>query len=338
MQLNRKTLILLGCSVLIIMGVVLFQDSLKTAIVPAITSTPTLQTLLPFDIEDQAIQLTIRQQADFTQMQKFDGLWQITDGTNLDATRETHSDFVNGILDLMSGFEIISTFETDDLSQFGLDDSQASIEIVTESDNYTLHLGQINPDGDRVYVMLNGEPTVYLMPTVFEFTKIMELAIQPPYRQIVVEETPELSDNLLFPDVFGYQITEFMIRDQRDGSFIRYTQGELGTWIIDGTVVNTDRDINHVQAAINVSQFLFLDIEQLNASVINTVTDIPILTLSMTTEDSKAYTMDIMVVDEVEYIGILDDGTQKSGYRLPTDTINAFFDMVRQPPYANIDD
>ncbi len=334
MQLNRKTLILLGCSLLIIMGVVVFQDSLTTAIVPP-TATPSIHTLLPFDIESQAIQLTVRQQSDFTQIEKFDGVWQITDGTNLDESRETHSDFVDGLLDLMSGFEVISTFETDDLSQFGLDDSQASIDILTESDSFTLHLGQINPDGDRVYVMLNDEPTLYLMPTVFEFSKIMELATEPPYRQIVVEETPELSDNLLFPDVFGYQITEFMIRDQRDGSFIRYTQGELGTWIVDGTVVNEDREINHVQAAINVSQFLFLDIEQLNVSVINAVTDIPILTLSMTTEDSKAYTMNIVVIDEVEYIGILDDGSQETEYRLPTDTINAFFDMVRQPPYAN---
>lgn len=334
MQLNRKTLILLGCSILIITGVVLFQDSVTTAIVPP-TATPVIQTLLPFDIESQAVQLTVRQQSDFTQIEKFDGVWQITDGTNLDESRETHSDFVDGLLDLMSGFEVISTFETDDLAQFGLEDSQATIEILTESDSYTLHLGQINPDGDRVYVMLNDEPRLYLMPTVFEFTKIMELATEPPYHQIVAEETPELSDNLLFPDVFGYQVTEFMVRDQRDGSFIRYTQGELGTWIVDGTVVNEDREINHVQAAINVSQFLFLDIEQLNASVINTVTDIPILTLSMTTEDSQAYTMNIMVLEEVEYIGILDDGTQETGYRLPTDTINAFFDMVRHPPYAN---
>jgi len=334
MQLNRKTLILLGCSVLIIIGVLFFQDSIQTVITPP-TPTPTVQTLLPKTIVQDAIQFIVRQQEAFTQIDKIDGVWQITDATALDITSETHSEFVDGLLELMSGFEYISAFESDDLSQFGLDNSMASIEIHTETDSYILHLGRINPDGDRVYVMLNDDATLYLMPTVFEFTKIMELANDPPYRQIVVEETPELSDNLLFPDVFGYQITEFMIRDQRDGSFIRYTQGELGTWLVDGTVVDDTREINHVQAAVNVSQFLFLDIEQLNASITNSVTDLPILTLSMTTEDSKAYTMNVIVVDDVEYIGILDNGTQKIEYKLPTDTINLFFDMVRQPPYTD---
>lgn len=334
MQLNRRTLILLGCSVLIIMGVLLFQDTLQTVLIPA-TPTPTRQTLLPNTITQQATQVIVRQQETFTQIDKIDGFWQVTDATALDITRETHSDFVDGLLDLMSGFEYVSAFESDDLSQFGLDNSVASIEIRTDTDTTIVHLGRINPDGDRVYVMLNENPTLYLMPTVFEFTKIMQLATDPPYRQIVVEETPDLSDNLLFPDVFGYQITEFMVRDQRDGSFIRYIQGELGTWLVDGTVVNEARGINHVQAAVNVSQFLFLDIAQLNASVTNSVTDLPILTLSMTTEDSQAYTMNIIVLEDVEYIGILDDGTQKVGYRLPTDTINLFFDMVRQPPYTD---
>ena len=246
MQLNRRTLILLGCSVLIIMGVLLFQDTLQTVLIPA-TPTPTRQTLLPNTITQQATQVIVRQQETFTQIDKIDGFWQVTDATALDITRETHSDFVDGLLDLMSGFEYVSAFESDDLSQFGLDNSVASIEIRTDTDTTIVHLGRINPDGDRVYVMLNENPTLYLMPTVFEFTKIMQLATDPPYRQIVVEETPVLSDNLLFPDVFGYQITEFMVRDQRDGSFIRYIQGELGTWLVDGTVVNEARGINHVQ-------------------------------------------------------------------------------------------
>ena len=334
MQLNRRTLILLGFSIFIILGVLLFQDSIQTVIIPP-TSTPSVQKLLPNTIAQDATQFIVREQDEFTQIDKIEGVWQVTDGTALDTTLETHSDFVDGILELMSGFEYISSFESDDLSQFGLDNSIASIEIQTETASYVLHLGRINPDGDRAYVMLNDNPTIYLMPTVFEFTKILELASAPPYRQLVIEETPEVSNNLLFPDVFGYQITEFMIQDQRDGSFIRYTQGELGTWLVDGTLVNEAREINHVQAAINVSQFLFLDIEKLESSVMNSVTDLPILTLSMTSEDSKAYTMNIIVLDDVEYIGILDDGTQKLGYRLPTNTVNLFFDMVRQPPYTD---
>jgi len=88
---------------------------------------------------------------------------------------------------------------------------------------------------------------------------------------------------------------------------------------------------------VNVSQFLFLDIESLEFDVINSVIDIPILTLSMTTEDSQAYTMNIVVADDVEYFGILDDGDIKIGYRLPTDTVNLFFDMVRNPPYNEIE-
>jgi hypothetical protein len=334
MRFNRRTLILLGCSVLIIMGVLIFQDPLQK-IVTLPTPTPTVQRLLPDRIAEQTIQFVVRQQANFTQIDKVNGVWQVTDGSSLDETRETHSDFVDGLLQLMSGFEYISAFESDDVSQFGLENSTVSIEIQTETDLYILHLGQINPDGNRVYVMLNDAPTVYLMPTVFEFTKIVTLATAPPYRQLVAEVTPDLSDTLLFPDVFGYQIAEFMIRDERDGSFIRYTQGELGTWAVDGMVVNEERDIDHVQVAVNVSQFLFLDIEQLSQDVTNSATDLPILTLSMTTDDSQTYTMSVIVVDDVGYVGILDDGTEQKVYHLPTDTINLFFDMMRHPPYTN---
>jgi hypothetical protein len=334
MRLNRKTLILLGGSVLIILGVLLFQDTVQATLIPP-TETPVGQMLLPDDLAQQAIQMIIRQQADFTQIDKLNNSWQVTDGTAVDDSRETHSDFVDGLLGIMSGFNYISAFESDDLSQFGLDESMASIEIKTDTDDYLLQLGQINPDGDRIYVMLNDVSTVYLMPAVFEFSKVIELASAPPYRQIVVEETPELSDNLLFPDIFGYQITEFMIKDQRDGSFIRYIQGELGTWLVDGTIVNEELAINDVQAAVNVSQFLFLDIEPLATDVINSVTDVPILTLSMTTEDIKAYTMNVSVLNNAGYVGILDDGTEKNEYRLPTDTVNLFFDMVRYPPYAD---
>ena len=199
MQLNRRTLILLGCCGLIIIGVLAFQDPLQEIIIQP-TLTPSIQTLLPNNIEQQATQFIVRQDDNFTQVDKIDALWQVTDGTVLDPSRETHSEFVVGLLQLMSGFEYISTFESDDLSQFGLDNSSASIEIQTEVDQYILHLGQINPDGDRVYVMLNDVPTIYLMPTVFEFTKIMQLAAEPPYRQFVAETTPDISDNLLFPD------------------------------------------------------------------------------------------------------------------------------------------
>lgn len=334
MQLNRKTLILLGCSVLIIIGVLIFQEPLQDVIILP-TQTLTVQTLLPDNLAEQAIQFIVRQQTDFTLVDKVGGIWQVTEASALDNTRETNGDFVDGLLELMSGFEYIRSFESDELSQFGLENSTVSIEVQTETDAYILHLGQTNPDGNRVYVMLNDIPTVYLMPTVFEFTQIVKLATEPPYRQLLAEATPELSDNLLFPDVFGYQIAEFSIRDRRDGSFIRYTQGELGTWIVDGTIVNEERNINHVQVAINVSQFLFLDIEQLEQDVTKSATDLAILTLSMTTDDSRTYTMDVMVIDDVEYIGILNEGTEETAYRLPTDTINLFFDMVRQPPYTD---
>lgn len=334
MQFNRRTLLLLGVSLLVIFGGLILQDPLQSILISP-TATPIRQTILPDDLKSQATQLIIRQGDLFTQIDRIDAGWLVTDATNQDDTRETHTDFVNGLLDLMSDFEYTRAFQSDDLSQFGLQDSIASIQIQTHTETYTLTLGKTNPDGDQVYMMINDDPTIYLMPDVFEFRNIMQLAIDPPYIQLVAEATETDTDNLLFPDIFGYQISEFMIRDDRDGSFIRYTQGELGTWIVDGTVVNEEREINHVQAAINVSQFLFLQVDPISAEVRGILTNVSILTLSMTTDDSRTYTMNIISDDDLGYVGILNDGITSTPYQLNSQIVNTFITLVRQPPYAN---
>ena len=333
MRLNRGTWVLLGSSVLIIFGILLFQEPLKMLIASP-TPIPIVQTILPHDLAETATRLVIRQWTNQTQMERMDGIWQITDATAIDTTRETSHEYIDGILALMSTFEYSSAFETDDLRQFGLDDPQVWISVETNTARYTLYLGQTNPDGDRVYVKLNGEPTVYLLPTVFELGMIVKLATEPPYRERVPQVAEELSGSLLFPTVFGYQIAEFYIEDGRDGSFIRYTQGDLGTWILEGTMVDEKREVNHSQAAINVSQFLFLEVEPSNMQVRNSITDVAILRLSMTTDDSQTYNMNIFTVNDVGYVGIVDDGDTSKRYDLPTNTVNIFFDMIRQPPYA----
>lgn len=335
MQLNRGTIILLGVCILIILGGLVLQDPLQTLITPP-TPTSAQKTILPDDLTTQATQLIIRQGEVFTQVDRVDAGWLVTDATHLDTSRETHRDFVDGLLALMTGFEYTSTFQSDDLEQFGLQDTIASIQIQTPTETYTLKLGNANPDGDSLYMMINDDPTIYLMPTVFEFRNIMRLALEPPYVQLTVEATEESSGNLLFPDIFGYQITEFVIRDQRDGSFIRYTQGELGTWIVEGTVVNEDREIDHVQAAVNVSQFLFLQVEQISTEVGEAVTNVSILTLSMTTEEGQTYTMNVISDDEFGYVGSLKDGATTKTVQLDPQIVNTFIGLVRQPPYAQV--
>jgi len=334
MQLNRGTLILLGICILVIVGVFVLQEPLQ-AIITSPINTAMVQTILPPDIAQQAIQLTVRNNDDFTEIKRIDDIWQVTDGTAIDTKRETHHELVDGMLQLMAGFQYSSTFESDDLAQFDLENVTTSIEIFTQTEKtYTLKLGTTNPDGDQIYMMLDDEPTIYLMPTVFEFANIIRLAVRPPYHPVVAEATEEVSSNLLFPDIFGYQVTEFMIRDERDGSFIRYTQGELGTWIVDGTIVDDTREIDHVQAAVNVSKFLFLEIDPSQLEVADFVTNLSILTLSMKTEDSQSYTISILDVEGTGFTGILTDGSASKAYQLDAETVNLFFEMVRQPPYA----
>lgn len=337
MRLNRSTIILFIVSLVIIIGVVIFQDPIENLITPP-PPTSTIQGLLPEDLADQATRLIVREGENFTQVDKESDTWKVSDGTVIDASRDTHTEFVDGLLDLMSGFEYMTQFISDDISQFGLDNPRGLIEIHTPDRNYRLNIGDTNPDGDRIYVQLNDAPDIYLMPTVFEFGNILRLATEPPYYPLLAETTEEPSDSLLFPDVFGYQITEFRIDDRRDGSYIRYIQGDSGTWSVEGTVVDESRDINHGEAAINISLFLFLDVDLINQQVRDTATSRSILTLSMQIEDDGSYTMDILVADEVGYIGILNDTNQTKAFILETSTVNSFFDMVRQPPYANVTD
>ena len=333
MRLNRRTLMMLGGSLLIIIAVLVVQQPLQNMILTS-TPTPMSQLLLPSNLAKQATQLIVRQLENYTQIDKTDGVWQVTDATAIDESRETHDEFVSGLLELMSGFEYDSAFESDDLSQFGLADSTVKIEIRTDVETFILSIGRSNPDGDGVYVRLNDESMIYLMPTVFEFANMIRLATEPPYRQFVAEATAEVSDNLLFPDIFGYQVAEFMIRDERDGAFIRYKQGELGTWLVEGTVVNESREMNHVQAAIHVSQFLLLEVEAIDQSVRDSATDGAILTVSMIIDEDRAYNMSVIAVDELGYIGVLNDGNTSQAYQLPFESVIQFANIVRQPPYA----
>lgn len=335
MRLNFNTIALLVLCLSVVVIVGLFQQPLQAMLNPA-TSTPTIQNLLPYNLSHIATQLIVQQGETFTQVDKIDGQWQIIGGTNLDDTRETNHDFVVGVLSLMSTFEYSRVFETEDLAQYGLSAPTASIEIRISDEAFTLKLGQTNPDGDSLYMQVDDTQTVYLVPAVFEFTNIMRLAILPPYLDVNPAQNDNLPGNLLFPDVFGYQIEEFMIRDRRDGSFITYRQGELGTWIIDGTVVNTEIEVDHVQSAVNVSQFLFLEIEPLEASVMESVIDLAILTLSMTIDDGQSYVMNVYSLEDIGYIGQLKEDANTSEYALPVDIINMFFDMVREPPYVNM--
>jgi len=330
MRLNRGTVALLVISLCVVIAVGIFQQPI-IALMTSPTPTSTVNQLLPFGLANEATRFVVRQGENFTQMERIDGVWQVTDGTMIDDSRETNNDFVVGLLRLIGTIEYSRVFEGDDLSQYGLETSTASIEITSLDATYNLQLGATNPDGDELYVQVNDNNQVYLVPAVFEFSNIMRLATEPPYQDEVTEDA--LSDDLLFPDVFGYQIAEFTIQDMRDGSSITYTQGEQGTWMLDGTVVNPDIEVDHVQAAVNVSQFLFLDIEPLAQSVRDSLTDIAILTLSMTTTDNRSYTMTVYTLEDVGYAGILYDGTEREVYALPTDRVNLFFDMVTDPPY-----
>lgn len=330
MRLNRGTVALLVISLCVVIAVGIFQQPI-IALMTSPTPTSTVNQLLPFGLANEATRFVVRQGENFTQMERIDGVWQVTDGTMIDDSRETNHDFVVGLLRLIGTIEYSRVFESDDLSQYGLETSTASIEITSPDATYHLQLGATNPDGDELYVQVNDNNQVYLVPAVFEFSNIMRLATEPPYQEEVMEDA--LSDDLLFPDVFGYQIAEFTIQDMRDGSSITYTQGEQGTWMLDGTVVNPDIDVDHVQAAVNVSQFLFLDIEPLAQSVRDSLTDIAILTLSMTTTDNRSYTMTVYTLEDVGYAGILYDGIEREVYALPTDRVNLFFDMVTDPPY-----
>jgi|GEM_PF-2793918 len=331
MRLNRGTILLLGVSLLVVVVAVFFQQPLQSLLTQPTPTIPVRQ-LLPFDIAQTARQLSIYENDNVTEIDRIDDKWQITTATIEEENRETNHDFVVGILRLMAGIEYSRSFSADDLAQYGLAESPTRIEIMTADTSYRLQLGATNPDGDQLYIRLNDENDVYLVPAVFEFFNIMRLATEPPYSDVAVIDE-NVPDNLLFPDVFGYQITTFSIRDMRDGSRITYTQGDRGTWIIEGTVVNEDIEIDHVQAAVNVSQFLFLDVEPLDETVRESLTNVAILTLSMTTEDSQSYTMTVYTVEDIGYAGILNDGAEQIAYALPIDTVNLFFDMVTNPPY-----
>lgn len=334
MRLNRSTILILLACLLVILGASLFREPLNGLINPP-SPTPLVQNLLPENIAQIASSLRIQEDDDFVQIDKIEGAWQIVDGTYLDNSLETYHDFVVGIIALTGEFEYASTFTSEDLKQYGLDTSQKLIHLQSPDRAYNLIIGHKNPDGNRYYVRFDTSNQIYLLPAVFEIDKILQLAQNPPYLQLSPEVTAEASNSkLLFPDVFGYQIASFEIQDKRDGSWIRYSQGEQGTWSLEGTYVDTTRPVNYGNVAVNVSLFLFMEVETSSQVVRNSVTDVSILTLSMTTFEEQTYTM--YVVEPIADNGyVVQIEGQSQVFIAPVNRVNRFIDMIHLPPYAS---
>lgn len=156
MRLNRGTIILLVISLAVIIGVVVINNNQANQ-PQAITPTPAAGGPLYEGLTaDQIVSLAVRDNTtgNFTRLSREPGEdWQVTGPQDLadnEIDQGKATDAVNNVIVLASD----SSFETESLAEFGLDQPKYTIEIDAGGDSINVLLvGNRNPSGNRYYVI-----------------------------------------------------------------------------------------------------------------------------------------------------------------------------------------
>ena len=156
MRLNRGTIILLVISLAVIIGVVVISNNQANQ-PQAVTPTPAAGGPLYEGVTaDQIISVAVRDNTtgEFTRVLRQPGEdWQVTGPQNLaenEIDQGKATDAVNNVIVLASD----SSFEAENLADFGLDQPDYTIEIDTGGDSLNVLLvGSRNPSGNRYYVL-----------------------------------------------------------------------------------------------------------------------------------------------------------------------------------------
>jgi hypothetical protein len=162
MRLNRGTIVLLVVSVIVIIGVLIFNNNQANA--PA-EATPTSQQtggpIFPGVTSSNVTRFEVRDNttgARSVLVQSDEGVWTLD--TTEEATETPPAEdqldqtAITTNVDAFLALNSADSFESDQLADFGLDQPQYSI-LATSDDGavYVLHIGNENPSGNRYYAI-----------------------------------------------------------------------------------------------------------------------------------------------------------------------------------------
>jgi len=157
MRLNRGTLLIIVLSIVVIVGAYLFtsNQSNQTA---AVTPTPAGGgPLFPDLTADDVISLAVSETTGgaFTRIarESTEADWSVT-GPQDAETREQDPEAIATAIDEAVSLSAESSFEADDLAEFGLDAPGFTIEIDTDESLYAVLIGDANPGQTRSYVLV----------------------------------------------------------------------------------------------------------------------------------------------------------------------------------------
>lgn len=195
MRLNRSTIILLLVSLVVIVGIVLFNNSQSAQ--EAGTPTPSSANAGPVfeNVSADAvnhIEVIDNLSGATTVMTKDEGgAWEIAEATNSTDRAVDQDAVTTGLADFVS-LESADSFESDSLADFGLDQPSRSILVTTNDGSvYTLHIGDTNPNGDRYYALIEVEQGSGAAPVDEAATTEAANEIQADETVAVTAETTE---------------------------------------------------------------------------------------------------------------------------------------------------
>ena len=301
MRINRTTLLLiLGSVAIIIVGWVASNATQPQE--PPATAIPT--NYLPFELVNTSGNIEIRVEDHpedrVTHLQKENDGWEVVEVSNGTGT-VVEDRLVDIWLQRFTGIEVRDPFTNDDLSIFGLDVPNFTMQVTGESE-YRLQVGNRNPSNTHYYAIEGSNAQeIFLIDveTVHQLVRLAEIPpIQPP-PTLTLE--PELRlPGILIPDTAEQDLNTFSIINNNTNQQIDFVRNaEDGDWeLATGESLDT-----------SIMQVLATNLAFLRAIDAFTVDNVEPLGL-----DSPSYTIELQAKQNETvaiYIGDTDPSEQR---------------------------
>lgn len=259
-----------------------------------------------------------------------EALWQFPGNDD-----EVDAATVDTAVSTLTNLSYTDSYQTEDATQygFGTETVPAVITFVADGTEYTLTVGRQNPSGNRYYVRVGDDETIYLVNSTTLDT-ILGLASNQP---IVVPPTPTPVPMLNAPGVvfvgFSAQdIQRFQVTDHASGESLVLVRGEDNLW----TVLDDDRALDQSTVEVLMSVYGFVeavdaidgaDLEALGLAE-------PAYTIQATDSSERTFKIQLgdtdasgtrryALVDDYDTVAVIE-----------ADALSTIIGWLEEPPYA----
>ncbi|QPC83465.1 DUF4340 domain-containing protein [Phototrophicus methaneseepsis] len=259
-----------------------------------------------------------------------EALWQFPGNDD-----EVDAATVDTAVSTLTNLSYTDSYQTEDATQygFGTEAAPAVITFVADGTEYTLTVGRQNPSGNRYYVRVGDDETIYLVNSTTLDT-ILGLASNQP---IVVPPTPTPVPMLNAPGVvfvgFSAQdIQRFQVTDHASGESLVLVRGEDNLW----TVLDDDRALDQSTVEVLMSVYGFVeavdaidgaDLEALGLAE-------PAYTIQATDSSERTFKIQLGDTDAsgTRMYALVDDYDTVAV--IEADALSTIIGWLEEPPYA----